>query len=118
MSDVPNNPVAYTELHTLDPARARAFYGELFGWRSEEESTPLGAYWMFTGQLVGLTAPRDGVPTGWVPYITVEDVKVATRRARDLGATVLRDCIAIDPGTFSVVRDPSGGVLGLWQPRR
>jgi predicted enzyme related to lactoylglutathione lyase len=113
----PTNPVAYTELHTSDPARARAFYGELFGWKSEEEQTPMGPYTMFQGVLAGLTAPRDGLPVGWVPYVNVSDVARATKRAKDLGGSVLRDCIAIPEGTFSVVRDPTGAVLGLWQKK-
>lgn len=114
----PTNPIGYTELHTNDPARARAFYGELFGWKGVEEQTPVGPYTTFEGVLAGLTAPRDGVPVGWVPYVTIEDVAASTSRARSLGATVLRDCIAIPEGTFSVVRDPTGGVLGLWQARK
>ena len=59
--------------------------------------------------------PRDGVPAGWIPYLSVDDVAAATARARKLGAEILRDCIAIEPGTFSVVRDPTGGVVGLWE---
>jgi predicted enzyme related to lactoylglutathione lyase len=111
----PTNPVAYTELHTNDPGRARTFYGELFGWKSEEEANPAGPYWMIQGVLAGITAPRDGVPPGWIPYIEVDSVTAATSRARALGGEVLRDCIAIPPGTFSVVRDPTGCVIGLWQ---
>ena len=113
----PTNPVGYSELQTLDPARARAYYGELFGWHAEEEPTPMGPYTAFPGLLVGMTAPRDGVPPGWVPYINVPEIEDATRRARALGGQVLRDCIAIPDGTFSVVRDPTGGVFGLFQKR-
>jgi uncharacterized protein len=109
------NPVGYSELHTTDPVRARGYYSELFGWKPEEEPTPMGPYTAFPGLLVGMTAPRDGVPPGWVPYINTPDVRTATRRARDLGGTVLRDCITIPDGTFSVVRDPTGGVFGLFQ---
>jgi predicted enzyme related to lactoylglutathione lyase len=113
----PVNPVAYTELHTQDPARARAFYTELLGWKAEEEQTPMGPYTMFQGVLAGLTANRDGVPVGWVPYVSVDDVARATTRAKGLGAKVLRDCVAIPEGTFSVVCDPTGGVIGLWQKK-
>jgi predicted enzyme related to lactoylglutathione lyase len=113
----PKNPVVYTELQTNDPARARAFYGELLGWQTEEESTPAGPYWTFNGLLAGLTAPRGGVPTGWIPYVAVEQVAAATKRARELGAEVLRDCITIPEGTFSVVRDPTGAVIGLWESK-
>ena len=113
----PINPVSYTELHTHDPVRARAFYGELFGWKSEEEQTPMGPYTMFQGVLAGLTINRDGVPTGWVPYVNVDNITAATKRAKDLGGHVLRDSISIPEGTFSVVRDPTGGVIGLFQKK-
>jgi predicted enzyme related to lactoylglutathione lyase len=113
--NAPTNPTQYTELHTTDPARARAFYGELLGWAAKEEPTPMGPYTMFDGLLAGLTGSRDGVPPGWVPYFPVEDVAQATRRAQKLGAAVLRDCITIPEGIFSVVRDPTGGVFGLWK---
>lgn len=114
---IPVNPVGYTELHTSDPARARAFYSELFGWQGHEEPTPMGPYTIFQGQLAGLTGSRDGVPLGWVPYITVGDVAEATKRAKGLGAQVLRDKIDIPEAIFSVVRDPTGGVIGLWQKK-
>ncbi len=114
----PINPIGYTELHTSDPARAGAFYGKLFDWNVKEEQTPAGPYTMFEGVLAGLTASRDGVPVGWVPYVNVSDVAGSTKRAQDLGGHVLRDCIAIPEGTFSVVRDPTGGVLGLFQSAR
>ena len=111
----PMNPIGYTELHTQDPARASAFYGQLFDWTPKEEQTPAGPYTMFEGVLAGLTANRDGVPVGWVPYVNVADVARSTRRAKELGGHVLRECIPIPEGTFSVVRDPTGGVLGLFE---
>jgi predicted enzyme related to lactoylglutathione lyase len=114
---MPRNPVGYSELQTTDPVRARTFYTTLFGWKPEEEQTPMGPYTAFPGLLVGMTAPRDGVPPGWVPYIDVADVAAATKRARELDGQVLRDCITIPDGTFSVVRDPTGGVFGLFQKR-
>jgi predicted enzyme related to lactoylglutathione lyase len=113
----PTNPVVYTELHTQDPTGARLFYAELFGWKPEEEQTPMGPYTMFQGLLAGLTKNRDAIPVGWVPYVGVDDVARATKQAKKLGAEVLRDCIAIPEGTFSVVRDPTGGVMGLFQKK-
>ncbi len=114
----PINPVGYVELHTTDPDRARAFYSELFAWSSAEEETPLGPYTAFEGVLAGLTAPRGGVAPGWLPYVDVPDVVEATRRARKLGATIVRECVEIPGGTFSVLRDPTGGQLGLFEKKR
>ena len=113
----PANPVGYTELHTSDPAKARTFYSELLGWKAQEEQTPMGPYTMFQGVLAGMTASRDGMPTGWVPYVNVADVVASTRRVKQLGGEVLRDCVSIPEGTFSVLRDPTGGVLGLFQKK-
>lgn len=112
-----NNPIGYVELHTKDPVRAQTFYTQLFEWQAHEETTPMGPYTMFEGQLAGLTAARDGVPPGWLPYANVADVARATNRARELGGEILRDCVSIPEGTFSVIRDPGGSVLGLWQKR-
>lgn len=109
------NPVVYTELHSPDPNRAGAFYGELFGWKPETSQTPMGPYTMFTGQLAGMKANEGGITPTWVPYVGVPDVRAATQRAQRLGATVLRDCTTIPDGTFSVVRDPTGAVVGLFQ---
>jgi predicted enzyme related to lactoylglutathione lyase len=111
------NPVAYTELHTHDTSRARAFYGELLGWKGEEVPTPSGPYTMFQALLAGMTTSKDGIPVGWVPYVNVSDIGASTKRAKALGAEILRDCITIEEGTFSVVRDPTGAVVGLWQKK-
>jgi predicted enzyme related to lactoylglutathione lyase len=111
------NPIGYTELHTKDHARARAFYSELFGWKAEEERTPLGPYTMFQDLSVGILGNSGDTPATWVPYVSVADLAQSTRRARELGAQVLHDSVAIPQGTFSIVRDPTGAVLGLWQKK-
>lgn len=111
----PMNPVGYVELHTGDVARATAFYSELFAWKGELEDTPMGPYTMFQGVLAGLKPVEAGMTTGWLPYVNVPDVAASTRRVRSLGGTVLRDSVQIPEGTFSVVRDPTGALLGLFQ---
>ena len=32
-----------------------------------------------------------GAPSAWLPYVLVDDIKVATKKAKSLGATVMRD---------------------------
>jgi predicted enzyme related to lactoylglutathione lyase len=116
--NTPINPVGYVELHTSDPARATAFYTELLAWRAEEENTPMGRYTLFQGILAGLKQAEDGIAPGWLPYINVPDVVAATQRLRTLGGTVLRDCVTIPEGTFSVLRDPTGAQVGLFQSNK
>jgi predicted enzyme related to lactoylglutathione lyase len=55
-------------------------------------------------------------PSAWVPYVLVEDVKASTAKAKDLGARVYRDVTEIpNMGKFSIIGDPTGAVIGLWQ---
>jgi predicted enzyme related to lactoylglutathione lyase len=53
----------------------------------------------------------------WVPYIMVDDAEQSTRRAKDLGATILQDVAEIpDIGLFSMLLDPTGAAFALLQP--
>jgi hypothetical protein len=42
----------------------------------------------------------------------------ATKKARALGATVTKDVDEVkDMGWLSIIADPTGAMLGLWQPK-
>jgi predicted enzyme related to lactoylglutathione lyase len=54
----------------------------------------------------------------WLAYVRVDDVKAATKSARDLGGRVLQDVTKVpNYGWLSVIADPTGTALGLWQAR-
>jgi predicted enzyme related to lactoylglutathione lyase len=50
--------------------------------------------------------------------VRVDDCAKSTRKARELGAQVLRECVEIPDGIFSVLRDPGGAAVGIFQPRK
>lgn len=116
----------WVDLATTDPDGAKSFYGELFGWESED--TPGGegvAYTMLrldgddVCALYGMEEARrgQGVPPHWFNYVSVKDADAVAAKARDLGGTVVsgpRD--ARETGRTAVVADPAGAMLGLWQP--
>ncbi|MFL5250732.1 MAG: VOC family protein [Myxococcales bacterium] len=115
------NPFTYSELHSKDVKRARAFYSELFDWKLAPVPVPEREYLMVEageGTQGGITeAAFEGV-SGWITYVAVDDCAKSTRRARDLGATVVRDCVEIPDGIFSVLRDPAGAAVGIFQLRK
>jgi len=48
----------------------------------------------------------------------VEDVRVSTKKAASLGATVMKDVTTVpNVGEFSVIADPTGAHFALWQPK-
>ncbi len=60
--------------------------------------------------------PVPGVPSSWLTYVDVADVKAATDQARSLGGQVLKDVTDVPGmGSFSIILDPTGAALGLWQ---
>ena len=51
-------------------------------------------------------------------YVLVDDVKAATSKAKSLGANVMKDVNEVpNMGWFSIITDPTGAMLGLWQAK-
>jgi predicted enzyme related to lactoylglutathione lyase len=51
--------------------------------------------------------------------VLVDDVRAATGKATSLGATILKDVTEVPGmGWFSVISDPTGAPLGMWQAKQ
>jgi uncharacterized protein len=51
--------------------------------------------------------------------VQVDDLKTATSKAKSLGAKVMKEEIEVmGAGKFSIIVDPTGAALGLWEPRK
>ncbi|MGH2555944.1 MAG: VOC family protein [Actinomycetota bacterium] len=116
VSSYPNGTFCWIDLGTTDVQGSKAFYGELFGWEFED----LPGYTMcrLDGKVVtGLHEHSEDEGTHWSSYISIEDVDAATATAVQLGATVTVEPSEI-PGAarMSVIREPSGAEVCLWQP--
>jgi predicted enzyme related to lactoylglutathione lyase len=115
------NPFVHVELSTTDLDKAKAFYGQLFSWKLED--VDMGGGWMYTtiapGEGTGggmMAQMQPGAPSAWLAYAIVDDVKVATAKAQSLGAQVMKDVTEVaGMGWFSIIVDPTGAALGLWQ---
>jgi uncharacterized protein len=117
------NAFVHVELATTDVAKAKEFYSSLFDWKLED--MPMGEAGNYTlikpaqGPGGGMMAhPMPGAPSAWLAYVGVDDVKASTEKARSLGATVLRDITEVPGmGWFSILTDPTGACIALWQPK-
>jgi predicted enzyme related to lactoylglutathione lyase len=118
-STVPN-PFCHVELNTTDVKKAKDFYGKLFDWKLED--MPDGSYTMIrVGEGTGgglMKNPIPGAPSFWLAYVQVDDIEAATKKAKSLGATIMKDVTPVmDYGLFSVIVDPTGAHLALWKPK-
>ena len=113
-----SNPFCHVELNTTDLPKAKDFYEQLFDWKLED--MPDGSYTMIrVGEGTGggmMKHPIPGAPSFWLAYILVDDIAASTRKAKSLGASVMKDVTEIPGyGSFSVLADPTGAHFALWK---
>ena len=119
------NPFVHVELNTPDPEKVKAFYSKLFQWQLDEmpmnPEMPNDNYTVIRvgeGTGGGIMKQIPGGPAGWLAYVLVEDVRASTQQAQALGAQLMKDVTEVpDMGWFSIIRDPAGAFLGLWQSK-
>ena len=117
------NPFVHVELNTTDVAKAKKFYGKLFDWKLKDiKSSATGAYTMIdVGKGTGgglMKNPIPNCPSFWLSYVLVKDIDAATKKAKKLGATVMKDVTEVEGiGWLSIIEDPTGAALGFWQPK-
>jgi uncharacterized protein len=116
------NPFVHVELNTTDINKAKTFYGKLFEWTLEDVPMPGGSYTMIKpGKGTGggmMNHPVSGAPSAWLAYVEVDDINAATKKAKSLGATVMKDVTEVmGAGWFSIILDPTGAALGLWKAK-
>jgi predicted enzyme related to lactoylglutathione lyase len=117
------NPFVHVELMATDVARAKSFYAKLFGWQLEDMDMGDMAYTMIkVGEGTGggiLKNPVPDTPSMWVPYVDVDDLEAATEKAKRLGGKVMKEITEVKGhGRFTIVTDPNGTMLGLWQQKK
>lgn len=117
------NPFVHCELATKNPAKAKAFYGKLFDWKLVDlpMPPPAGNYTSIrVGKGTGggmMKQMMPGAGSAWMPYVQVKDIDAATRKARKLGAKICKGVTEVKGmGWFSLINDPTGALLGLWEP--
>ena len=120
----PPGTFCWVDLTTPDIEKARAFYIRLLGWRTRDVPARDNLRYSLMlkhGYEVAAIVPqppflRDSPPM-WNSYLCVKDVNEVTDRARQLGASVLSEAADVtNQGRMSVITDPGGARLMLWQP--
>ena len=123
-SYTPGTP-CWIDLGTPDQDAAGEFYGRLFGWelKEDENAEQTGGY--RTAELHGKTVGgvmklmEEGQPPAWSSYISVEDADETVAKAREAGGSVLFEPMdVLDYGRMAFLADPTGAVVGIWQPGR
>lgn len=96
------------------PTESVAFYEKLLGWKPAGGPPGMTMLTHDDGPFAAVMQKK-GEVSGWVPYVQVDDVAAATKKAVKLGAALLEDQTRGPAGIYSIVRDPGGATVALWQ---
>ncbi len=121
---------SWNELMTPDLAKAKDFYGEIFGWTYTEETITQGpmagqpyvvahAGETMAAGMLPLCSPE--VPPNWGAYVTVENLTETLAKVENLGGKVIIPGTPVkDMGLFAVIQDNTGAFLMLmeFQPQK
>ena len=124
--------VVHFEIPFDDGDRARAFYGDVFGW--QVVPMPDMEYTMVmtgpTDQQAGPTEPgfinggmfqRSEQFPGKAPNLVIDvaSIEDALGKVKDSGGTVVGDRMAVgDMGFAAYFTDTEGNLIGLWETRQ
>lgn len=120
----PEATFSWLDLATNDDEASKSFYTQLFGWDAVDTPMPQGGVYTMLQQngedVAGLSQQElpDGHPPYWSSYVSVTDVEASTQKAQTVGATVEAPPFDVmDSGRMSVLRDPTGAFVCLWQAK-
>jgi hypothetical protein len=123
MSDGQGQFVWY-ELMSTDVAAAKAFYGRVVGWGTQDSGVAGMDYTLFTAAGIPVTGLMDlppdaragGIPSCWIGYVGVGDVDASVAQATGLGAAVHHAPTDIPGiGRFAAIGDPQGATIALFR---
>ena len=118
---------SWADLATTDPAAAKRFYGDLFGWKSEDMAAGGMTYTICrlknqdAAALYALDKERQsqGVPPHWLPYINVRSADDIAKKASQAGGKVLYGPLdVLDVGRMVAMQDPTGAHFATWQAKK
>jgi predicted enzyme related to lactoylglutathione lyase len=118
----PPGTFSWADLGTSDAEGAKRFYASLLGVEAEDSPMPEGGVYTTLRKdgkpVAALYEAREGQPTAWVSYVTVESADASAERAAELGGSVAMEPFDVmDVGRMAMIADPTGAFLALWEPR-
>lgn len=121
----PAGNFCWFELSTSDQKAATEFYTNLFGWNNvDNDLGDGGVYSMLrlgekeVGALYQPGPNQPATPPHWSVYVAVDSADEAAEKAAGLGGEVILPAFDVfDVGRMAGIKDPTGAILFVWQPK-
>jgi uncharacterized protein len=123
--------IVHFELPVTDMARAKKFYGEIFGWNLQDWPMPDGSQYVGVHTTPidektrmplkpgaingGMVMRSDKVPAP-IFAINVPSIDERVKQIEAMGGSVVMPKVdMMGMGFYSYVKDPEGNTIGLWE---
>ena len=108
--------IVHFEIPADDTAKAREFWGGLFGWQFENYPGPAEYHMTRLGEQQGLAISNmEPGKRGPRAYFEVDDINAGASRVNELGGRASEPMPVPSMGWFATCTDPHGNEFGLWQ---
>ena len=109
--------LSYLEIPASDPSRSATFYERVLGWTIDRRGPDDYRYRDQTGHLIGrwVKGSATSDDKGLLPYFYVDRIEDAVQRVVDDGGNVVRAPYPEGDLLVTLIRDPAGNLIGLWQ---
>ena len=108
--------MVHLEIPAGDTAKAREFWGSLFGWEFQEYPGPTEYHMTrFSETTGGAIMGAEGDKRGTRVYFDVDDINAGVSRVKELGGQAGDAMPVPGMGWFSTCKDTEGNPFGLWQ---
>jgi hypothetical protein len=110
--------LAWNELSSPDVDASAAFYGDLFGWTTNQfEGSPDRYLTVMNGDRGngGIRELGDQpAPPHWLPYFGIDDIERGLAKVTELGGSVLAGPMDIQIAKIGIVQDPQGATFAIY----
>ena len=109
--------MVHLEIPAGDTAKAREFWGGLFGWQFQEMPGPTEYHMTRLSDTTGgaIYEPDPANKRGTRVYLDVDDINAGSARVKELGGEAGDPMPVPSMGWFSICKDTEGNEFGLWQ---
>lgn len=124
MAKLTPGTVGWIDITTSDAVTLRDFYCAVVGW--EHSSVPMKGYDDYcvhpspqADPVAGIChaqGKNQGLPTGWLIYITVANLETSLAEVTSRGGKIIRPSVnAGGMGRYAVIQDPAGNHCALFE---
>jgi predicted enzyme related to lactoylglutathione lyase len=108
------NHIEHFEIPADNVENLKNFYTSLFGWQFEKGEKQ--GYWMVNNAgISGAVMQKENPQQISTQFVTVESIEDYINKAKQLGATVVKNKQEISQGYYAVLEDPQKNTFGIWQ---